>query len=396
MTAQHVPVLLERVVELIGVGVEAARAAGITPVVVDGTLGMGGHSEAVLTAFPTSTSSASTATCRPSTSPPTPGPFADRTDIVHAVDDELPEILDDLGIDSISAILLDLGVSSLQLDEDDRGFSYSRPAPLDMRMDRTQELTAAEVLATYSEAELRRILREYGEEKLAGKIAKIIVTDRAHTPWETSDQLAAMLSRVIPQTKKKSHPAKRTFQALRIEVNDELGVLRTALPAALEALHIGGVAVIESYQSLEDTIVKKTFRTATTSSAPPDLPVVPEEHQPWLTEIIRGARWRTRQKQRPTRGRPASDCGQCRRSGRHDREQFPGKSPSAQLPRTSRRLEEGRQRSAKLRLLKFELPKSRLPFSLLCVGILVATLVAVLLLNIFVSHTSYKVDQLTS
>lgn len=290
MTAQHVPVLEERVVELIGVGVEAARSAGITPVVVDGTLGMGGHAEAVLTAFPDvhlvgidrDTQAVDIATKRLA-------PFSDRTDIVHAVDDELPGILADLGIGSITAILLDLGVSSLQLDEDDRGFSYSRPAPLDMRMDRSQELTAAEVLATYSESELRRILREYGEEKLAGKIAKIIVTDRAHTPWETSDQLAAMLSRVIPQTKKRSHPAKRTFQALRIEVNDELGVLRSALPAALDALHIGGVAVIESYQSLEDTIVKKIFRTAATASAPPDLPVVPEEHQPWLTEIIRGA-----------------------------------------------------------------------------------------------------------
>lgn len=290
MTAQHVPVLLTRVVELIGVGVEAARDAGLTPVVVDGTLGMGGHAEAVLTAFDDvhlvgidrDLQAIDIATKRLA-------PFADRVDIVHAVDDELPDVLDDLGISEISAILLDLGVSSLQLDEDERGFSYSRPAPLDMRMDRTQELTAEKVLATYSESELRRILREYGEEKLAGKIAKIIVSDRVDTPWETSDQLAAMLSRVIPQTKKKSHPAKRTFQALRIEVNDELGVLRTALPAALEALHIGGVAVIESYQSLEDTIVKKTFRAATTSSAPPDLPVVPEEHQPWLTEIIRGA-----------------------------------------------------------------------------------------------------------
>lgn len=290
MNAQHVPVLLERVVELIGVGVHAARERGITPIVVDGTLGMGGHSEAILTEFEDvhligidrDTQAIDIATQRLA-------PFADRTDIIHAVDDELPEILDDLGVDQISAILLDLGVSSLQLDEDERGFSYSRPAPLDMRMDRTQKLTAAEVLATYSETDLRRILREYGEEKMAGRIAKIIVADREHTPWETSQQLAAMLSRVLPETKKKSHPAKRTFQALRIEVNDELGVLRTALPEALKALHLGGVAVIESYQSLEDTIVKKIFRSATTTSAPPDMPVVPEELQPWLSEIVRGA-----------------------------------------------------------------------------------------------------------
>lgn len=290
MNAQHVPVLLERVVELIGVGVHAARERGITPIVVDGTLGMGGHSEAILTEFEDvhligidrDTQAIDIATQRLA-------PFADRTDIIHAVDDELPEILDDLGVDQISAILLDLGVSSLQLDEDERGFSYSRPAPLDMRMDRTQKLTAAEVLATYSETDLRRILREYGEEKIAGRIAKIIVADREHTPWETSQQLAAMLGRVLPETKKKSHPAKRTFQALRIEVNDELGVLRTALPEALKALHLGGVAVIESYQSLEDTIVKKIFRSATTTSAPPDMPVVPEELQPWLSEIVRGA-----------------------------------------------------------------------------------------------------------
>ncbi|MCT2183445.1 16S rRNA (cytosine(1402)-N(4))-methyltransferase RsmH [Brevibacterium casei] len=290
MNAQHVPVLLERVVELLGVGVAAARDQGRTPVIVDGTLGMGGHAEAVLRAFPDvhlvgidrDLEAIAIATKRLA-------PFAERTDIVHAVDDELPRVLADLGIEAISGILLDLGVSSLQLDEDDRGFSYSRPAPLDMRMDQSRGRTAAEVLATYPEAELRRILREYGEEKMAGKIAKIIVTDRETTPWETSDQLAAILARVLPEGKKRSHPAKRTFQALRIEVNDELGVLRTALPAALEALHVGGVAVIESYQSLEDTIVKRIFRAGTVSQAPPDLPVVPEHLQPWLREIVRGA-----------------------------------------------------------------------------------------------------------
>ncbi|RBP64041.1 16S rRNA (cytosine1402-N4)-methyltransferase [Brevibacterium sanguinis] len=290
MDSQHVPVLLTRVVELIGVGVRAAREAGITPVVVDGTLGMGGHAEAVLTEYPDvhligidrDRQAIDIASRRLER-------FSARTDIVHAVDDELPEILDDLGIEAISAILLDLGVSSLQLDEDERGFSYSRPAPLDMRMDQSQSLTAAEVLATYPESELRRILREYGEEKMAGRIAKIIVTDREHTPWQTSQQLAAMLSRVLPETKKRSHPAKRTFQALRIEVNNELGVLRTALPEALRALHIGGVAVVESYQSLEDTIVKKVFRAGTTSQAPPEMPVVPESLQPWLAEIVRGS-----------------------------------------------------------------------------------------------------------
>src|SRR5699024_2243473 len=194
MTAQHVPVLIERVVELIGIGVEAARTAGLTPVVVDGTLGMGGHAEAVLRAFDDvhlvgidrDQQAIDIATRRLA-------PFAERSDLVHAVDDELPELLTAPGTASTSATVPDRGGSSPRRAQDDPGVTYARPAPLDMRKDRTRELTAAEVLATYSEADLRRILREYGEEKLAGKIARIIVTDREHTPWETSDQLAAML-----------------------------------------------------------------------------------------------------------------------------------------------------------------------------------------------------------
>ncbi|WP_349828431.1 16S rRNA (cytosine(1402)-N(4))-methyltransferase RsmH [Brevibacterium litoralis] len=291
----HVPVLLDRCVDLLGVGVEAARAAGRRPVLVDCTLGMGGHSEGILRAFDDALligldrdpDALAVATTRLAG-------FGDRFRAVHATDDELPQVLAEHGVDpqGLSGALFDLGVSSLQLDEDERGFSYSRPAPLDMRMNREDPLTAAEVLNTYPEAELARIISEYGEERFARKIAKVIVTDRAERPWETSDQLAGMLQRVVPEQKnarKRSHPAKRTFQALRIEVNAELDILRTALPAALESLHVGGVVVVESYQSLEDTIVKKVFRHGTSTQAPPDLPVVPAHLQPWLTEIVRGA-----------------------------------------------------------------------------------------------------------
>ncbi|GAA2005774.1 16S rRNA (cytosine(1402)-N(4))-methyltransferase RsmH [Brevibacterium samyangense] len=291
----HVPVLLDRCVELLGVGIEAAREQGRRPVVVDCTLGMGGHSEGVLEAFddvlligidrdPDAIALASERLDR----------FGDRFVAAHTTDDELLTVLAENGVPDhgLSGALFDLGVSSLQLDEDERGFSYSRPAPLDMRMNREDPLTAAVVLNTYSEDDLTRIISEYGEERFARKIARIVVADRAERPWETSDQLAAMLQRVIPEQKnarKRSHPAKRTFQALRIEVNRELDILRTALPDALTALHLGGVVVVESYQSLEDTIVKRVFKDGTSVKAPPGLPVVPEHLQPWLKEIVRGA-----------------------------------------------------------------------------------------------------------
>lgn len=291
----HVPVLLDRCVALLGVGIEAAREQGRRPVVVDCTLGMGGHSEGVLEAFddvlligidrdPDAIALASERLDR----------FGDRFVAAHTTDDELLTVLAENGVPDhgLSGALFDLGVSSLQLDEDERGFSYSRPAPLDMRMNREDPLTAAVVLNTYSEDDLTRIISEYGEERFARKIARIVVADRAERPWETSDQLAAMLQRVIPEQKnarKRSHPAKRTFQALRIEVNRELDILRTALPDALTALHLGGVVVVESYQSLEDTIVKRVFKDGTSVKAPPGLPVVPEHLQPWLKEIVRGA-----------------------------------------------------------------------------------------------------------
>lgn len=292
----HTPVLLERVVALLGRGIDAVAAAGHTPVVADLTLGMGGHSEAVLAANPQvrvigidrDQQALAVATERLAR-------FGERFTPVNARADELPRALDELGVRSLAGALFDLGVSSLQLDEDERGFSYSRPAPLDMRMDQSRGTTAAQILNTYSEDALARIIADYGEERYARKIARIIVADRAERPWETSDQLAGMLSRVIPEPpargrqRARSHPAKRTFQALRIEVNGELDSLAAALPAALDALAIGGVAVIESYQSLEDTAVKRILRAGTETQAPPDLPVVPAHLRPWLAEAVRGA-----------------------------------------------------------------------------------------------------------
>lgn len=289
----HTPVLLERCVSLLGIGVDAVSQTSTAPVVADLTLGMGGHSEGILEAFPhvrvigidRDTDAIGVAAARLER-------FADRFTAVHARDDELPAVLEDLGVESLAGALFDLGVSSLQLDEDERGFSYSRPAPLDMRMDQQRGLTAADVLNTYSEADLARIISQYGEERFAKKIARIIVTDRDTTPWQTSDQLASMLARVVPDSgssRKRSHPAKRTFQALRIEVNAELDILGAALPAALSSLAVGGVAVVESYQSLEDIAVKQVFRAGTRSQAPPDLPVVPDHLKPWLKEIVRGS-----------------------------------------------------------------------------------------------------------
>lgn len=291
--ARHTPVLLDRCVDLLGIGIAAAREAGRTPVVVDATLGMGGHAAGVLAAHPDvvlvgidrDPEAIALAGARLA-------PFGERFIGVHGTDEIIPEALAAHGYDRISGALFDLGVSSLQLDEDERGFSYSRPAPLDMRMNPEDPLTAADVLNTYPEAEIARILAEYGEERFARKIARVVVADRDEDPWRTSDRLAAMLQRVIPEprnARKRSHPAKRTFQALRIEVNRELAILEEALPAVLAALHVGGVCVVESYQSLEDAIVKRVFRAGTTSQAPPELPVVPEHLQPWLSEITRGA-----------------------------------------------------------------------------------------------------------
>ena len=208
--------------------------------------------------------------------------YTGRTTLVHAVYDEIRDVLNRLGIDEVQGVLFDLGVSSLQLDEADRGFAYAQDAPLDMRMDPTTGKTAAELLNTYSVQELTRILSRYGEERFARAIARTIVREREKAPFDTSARLVELVRASIPAPARRTggNPAKRTFQALRIEVNDELGVLERALPAAVDALALGGRIVVMSYHSLEDKLAKRLLTSRSRSSAPPDLPVVPEDQQP--------------------------------------------------------------------------------------------------------------------
>ncbi|GAA3864095.1 16S rRNA (cytosine(1402)-N(4))-methyltransferase RsmH [Leifsonia kafniensis] len=282
----HTPVLLERCIELLAPALQKPGA-----VLVDATLGMAGHAEAFLTRFPELTlvgldrdlEALAIAEERLK-------PFSNRIHLVHTVYDGIGEALDELGIPEVDGILFDLGVSSLQLDRVERGFSYSKDAPLDMRMDNTSELTAERILAEYSEQDLRRIFHEYGEEKLAARYAKAIVEAREHTPFVRSAQLVAVITAVTPvAVQRQGHPAKRVFQALRIEVNQELAVLERAIPAALEAVAVGGRIVVMAYQSLEDRPVKRALAAASSSSAPAGLPVELPEHKPLFTLLVRGA-----------------------------------------------------------------------------------------------------------
>ena len=288
---RHVPVLRERCVALLAPGVEAARAAGRAPVVVDATLGMGGHSEAILERFPDVTL---VGVDRDEQALALAGErlarFRESARLVHAVYDEIPDVLDGLGLDGADGILMDLGVSSLQLDERERGFAYSYDAPLDMRMDTSRGQTAADVVNTYSVEDLTRIIRAWGEEKFAGRIARRIVEERAEHPFRTTGQLVEAIRAVVPAGAAKTggHPAKRTFQALRIEVNEELDVLERAVPDAVDCLRLGGRIVVMSYHSLEDKIVKGALQSRARSSAPPGFPVELEEHKPELKVLTRG------------------------------------------------------------------------------------------------------------
>jgi 16S rRNA (cytosine1402-N4)-methyltransferase len=283
----HAPVMLERCIEVLGESLEGKPA-----VMIDGTLGLGGHSEAFLERFPQLTL---IGIDRDTNALRLAGErlarFKDRIHLVHAVYDEIAEVLEDLAIDGVDAILLDLGVSSMQLDEADRGFAYSYEAPLDMRMDTSRGITAAEVVNSYSEADLARIFKEYGEERYAKPVAKAIVAARATKTFVNSTDLTALIAKVIPFIPGKSsgHPAKRVFQALRIEVNGELEVLTRTMPAAIEALNIGGRILVLAYHSLEDRIAKQALAAASTSSAPIDLPIELPEHAPILKLVVKGA-----------------------------------------------------------------------------------------------------------
>jgi len=284
----HVPVLLGRVQSLL----EPAFATVADPVYVDATLGMGGHAHAMLEANPRlrliGLDRDTTALDR---SRRRLAPFAERVILRHAVYDELPRVLAGLGVPRVQGILFDLGVSSPQLDEAERGFAYSYDAPLDMRMDQTQELTAAHVVNGYGVPELTRILREYGEERYAHRVAQAIARERGKAPIESTKVLAELVRTAIPAATRRSggNPAKRTFQALRIEVNAELAVWERALPAALDALAIGGRVVVLSYHSLEDRITKRVLAEHTTDTTPPDLPVSLPDRQPRFRLLTRGA-----------------------------------------------------------------------------------------------------------
>ncbi|GAA2273179.1 16S rRNA (cytosine(1402)-N(4))-methyltransferase RsmH [Actinomadura sp. NPDC048955] len=286
----HVPVMLGRVLELLVPAAEAV--SGRAPVYLDATLGMGGHAEAMLRAVPAlrliGLDRDTTALER---SARRLAPFGDRVTLEHAVYDEIPSVLRRLGVRAVDAVLFDLGVSSPQLDEADRGFAYSYDAPLDMRMDRTQSLTAAEVVNGYPPAELARILREYGEERFAQRIAAAIVRERERAPLESTRRLADLVRTSIPAATRRTggNPAKRTFQALRIEVNAELDTWRRALPAALDALPVGGRVVVLSYHSLEDRITKQVLAAQAADTTPPELPVPLPEHEPRFRLLTRGA-----------------------------------------------------------------------------------------------------------
>ncbi|MEY6565503.1 16S rRNA (cytosine(1402)-N(4))-methyltransferase RsmH [Streptomyces albidoflavus] len=284
---RHVPVMLRRCLDLL-----APALAEPGAVVVDCTLGLGGHSEALLATFP---AARLVALDRDKEALRLSGErlarYGDRVTLVHAVYDELPEVLERLGIPRVQGVLFDLGVSSMQLDEADRGFAYAQDAPLDMRMDQTTGISAAEVLNTYAPGDLVRVLRAYGEEKQARRIVSAVVDERAKEPFTTSARLVEVIREALPQAAKRTggNPAKRTFQALRIEVNGELAVLERAIPAAVASLAVGGRLAVLSYHSLEDRLVKQVLAAGAASTAPPGLPVVPERYQPRLKLLTRGA-----------------------------------------------------------------------------------------------------------
>lgn len=291
----HVPVLADRCVELLRPALTRRSSDGAGAWLVDATLGAGGHADRFLRELPAlrligldrDPDALRIAGERLA-------PFGDRVTLVHTRFDGLAAALAAAGLtdtESIDGALFDLGVSSMQLDRPERGFSYSADAPLDMRMDTDQELTAADVLNTYDHAALTRVLRDYGEERFAARIASAVIRQRATRPFTRTGELVELLYAAIPAPARRTggHPGKRTFQALRVEVNRELDALRAALPAAMAALRPGGRLVAMAYQSLEDRIVKNAVAAATASRTPPGLPVELPGHEPLFTALVRGA-----------------------------------------------------------------------------------------------------------
>jgi len=272
MKVEHASVMLDRCIALLSPAIEKSS----NPIVVDATLGLGGHSFALLEKFPNlkiigldrDLSAIEKSSARLAK-------FSDRTTIVHAVYDEMPAVLKSLGIANVQGILFDLGVSSMQLDQVARGFSYSNDAPLDMRMDQSRGVSAKEVIDSYSRNDLIRIIREYGEERFATRIVDNLIAAREKGGINSTTELADLVKNSIPAPARRvgGNPAKRTFQALRIEVNQELEILQRAIPRAMDCLSVGGRMVVMSFQSLDDKIVKKFFTAATESKTPVGLPV---------------------------------------------------------------------------------------------------------------------------
>jgi 16S rRNA (cytosine1402-N4)-methyltransferase len=254
--AQHVPVLAG---EAVGYLVpEPGRDGGV---LVDATVGAGGHAERLLDAMgPRGTllgidrDDTALALARERLAR-----FGDRVRLVRGNFDELEDIVRAADLDAVAGVLYDLGVSSMHLDETERGFSYQHDAPLDMRMDRSQQLTARDVVNTYAQRDLTRILRTYGEERWASRIAQFMVRARRRRPLSTTLELVELIGDAVPHAARRvgPHPARRTFQALRIEVNGELDALQASLPQAVATLGVGGRLVAISYHSLEDRIVKR-------------------------------------------------------------------------------------------------------------------------------------------
>ena len=285
---EHISVMRDTCIDLLTPAINKSE----TPVVVDATLGLGGHSEALLDSNPNlvligidrdldAIVKAKNRLAK----------FENRAMLSHAIFDEITDVVNSFGFKQVDGILFDLGVSSMQLDQSDRGFSYSQDAPLDMRMDRSTGITASEIVNTYAPGELVRILRTYGEEKFATRIVENIVKERAKAPLNSTAQLATLVKESIPAATRRTggNPAKRTFQALRIETNDELGAVSRAIPQALELLKVGGRLVVMSFQSLEDRIVKEIFTEATTSGTPRDLPVDLPEFAAKFALVVRGS-----------------------------------------------------------------------------------------------------------
>ncbi len=288
---RHVPVMADRVVDLLAPAVESARLQQRQPTLVDATLGMGGHAELILQRYSDAmvigidrdTQALDLAQQRL-------GNYGRRYAGFHGTYDEIPRALGAVGAETIDGVLFDLGVSSYQLDERERGFAYSYDAPLDMRMDTTARFSAADVVNDYAQSDLEQLIRRFGEEKFARRIATAIVERRSVRAFSRTEDLVEVIRHAVPAAAGRSggHPAKRTFQALRIEVNEELNILREALPAALQALCVGGRIVVMSYHSLEDRITKKFFQAQATSLTPPNFPVEVEENAPVVKVLTRG------------------------------------------------------------------------------------------------------------